>query len=108
MLISAEGIEQFCKDLQLSPDEFRVLVLAWKLSAQQMCCFTRSEFVNGLKSMRVDSIKGIQSRLPEVVCELEQNAELFKDLYRFTFRFGLDSAAGQRILPVDMAMVLWR
>ncbi|XP_018566355.1 DCN1-like protein 3 [Anoplophora glabripennis] len=104
----AEGIEKFCQDLQVSPDDFKILVLAWKLNAEQMCRFTRPEFLNGLKGMRADSIKSIQSRLPELVCEVEQNDELFKDLYRFTFRFGLDSASGQRILPTDMATVLWR
>lgn len=107
-MILAEGIEQLCKDLQVSPDEFKVLVLAWKLNAEQMCRFTRDEFMNGLKAIRVDSIKGIQNRLPEIVNEVAQDADLFKDLYRFTFRFGLDSASGQRILPTDMAVVLWR
>lgn len=106
--ILAEGIEQLCKDLQVSPDEFKVLVFAWKLNAEQMCRFTRSEFVKGLKSMRADSIKSIQARLPELVNEVGNDSELFKDLYRFTFKFGLDSATGQRILPSDMAIVLWR
>lgn len=106
--ILAEGIEQLCKDLQVSPDEFKVLVLAWKLNAEQMCRFTRLEFVKGLKQMRVDSIKSIQARLPELVNEVANDPELFKDLYRFTFKFGLDSGTGQRILPSDMAIVLWR
>ncbi|KAK4874940.1 hypothetical protein RN001_014300 [Aquatica leii] len=106
--ILAEGIEQLCKDLQVCPDEFKVLVLAWKLNAEQMCRFTRSEFVKGLKCMRADSIKSIQTRLPEIVNEVGNDPELFKDLYRFTFKFGLDSVIGQRILPSDMAVVLWR
>lgn len=29
-------------------------------------------------------------------------------MYRFTFKFGLDNAEGQRILPVDTAIVLWK
>ncbi|XP_017877591.1 DCN1-like protein 3 isoform X1 [Ceratina calcarata] len=107
-VILADGIERLCNDLQLSPDEFKVLVLAWKLNAKQMCQFTRQEFVAGLKAMKVDSIRGIQSRLPEVVQDLTMNGDLFKDLYRFTFRFGLDVNAGQRILPADMAIVLWK
>lgn len=107
-VILADGIERLCDDLQLSPDEFKVLVLAWKLNAEQMCQFTRQEFVTGLKSMKVDSIRGIQARLPEIVQELTVNSDLFKDLYRFTFRFGLDVVSGQRILPADMAIVLWR
>lgn len=102
------GIEQFCQDLQVSPDDFKILLLAWKLNAEQMCCFTRTEFINGLKSIRTDSIKSLQSRLPELVSEVENDYELFRDLYRFTFRFGLDSASGQRILPTDMAIILWK
>lgn len=73
-----------------------------------MCQFTRLEFVNGLKLLKVESIRGVQIRLPEVVQELTVNGDMFKDLYRFTFRFGLDVTSGQRILPVDMAIVLWR
>lgn len=107
-IILADGIERLCDDLQLSPDDFKVLVLAWKLDAEQMCQFTRDEFVNGLKLMRVDSIRTIQIRLPEIVQELTVNSDMFRDLYRFTFRFGLDVTSGQRILPIDMAIVLWR
>ncbi|XP_076243169.1 defective in cullin neddylation 1 domain containing SCCRO3 [Calliopsis andreniformis] len=107
-VILADGIERLCNDLQLSPDEFKVLVLAWKLNAEQMCQFTRQEFVIGLKAMKVDSIPAIQTRLPEIVQELTINSNLFKDLYRFTFRFGLDVNSGQRILPADVAIVLWK
>lgn len=106
--ILEEGIEQLCRDLQVSPDEFKVLVLAWKLNAEQMCRFTRKEFVTGLKKLRADSIRSLQARLPEVVVEVEKNDESFKNLYRFSFKFGLDSISGQRILPMDMAIVLWK
>lgn len=106
--ILEEGIEQLCKDLQVSPDEFKVLVLAWKLNTEQMCRFTRQEFVTGLKKIRADSVKTLQARLPELVSEVESSDDSFKNLYRFTFKFGLDSASGQRILPIDMAIVLWK
>lgn len=106
--ILAEGIERLCADLSLSPDEFRVLILAWKLDASQMCRFTRDEFVKGCRAMHVDTLKGIQNKLPELVTEVLENPDSFKDLYRFTFRFGLDSTVGQRILPADMAVDLWR
>lgn len=73
-----------------------------------MCRFTRTEFVTGLKTMRADSIKTIQQRLPDLVAEVEHSPKLFKDLYRFTFRFGLDVASGQRSLPTEMAVLLWK
>lgn len=104
--ILADGIERFCADLAVRPDEFCVLVLAWRFDAGQMCCFTREEFISGCKALKSDSIKGIQNRLPEICHEVEEDQELFKELYRFTFRFGLE--IGQRILPSDMAICLWR
>lgn len=106
--ILAEGIERLCLDLGLSPDEFKVLLLAWKLDAGQMCRFTREEFVNGCRAMCVDTIRGIQNKLPEIAAQVAASPDVFKDLYRFTFRFGLDSSIGQRILPADMAILLWK
>lgn len=106
--ILAEGIERLCADLGLSPDEFKVLLLAWKLDAGQMCRFTREEFVNGCRSMCVDTIHGIKNKLPEIEIQVASSPDVFKDLYRFTFRFGLDSSIGQRILPADMAILLWK
>ncbi|XP_026488357.1 DCN1-like protein 3 [Vanessa tameamea] len=106
--ILAEGIENLCNDLQLNPDDFKVLILAWKLNASQMCRFTKTEFVQGLKSMKSDSIKSIQQKLNDIINELKRDSEQFKDLYRFTFKFGLDVTSGQRILPADIAVLLWR
>ncbi|XP_045497132.1 DCN1-like protein 3 [Colias croceus] len=106
--ILAEGIENLCNDLQLNPDDFKVLVLAWKLNASQMCRFTREEFIQGLKSMKTDSVKGIQQKLCDITNDLKNDTEQFKDLYRFTFKFGLDVSTGQRILPSDIAILLWR
>lgn len=104
--ILAEGIERLCDDLQVSPEEFKVLVFAWKLNAEQMCRFSRSEFVTGMKSMGVDSVRGVQTCLPELVQEVKENQESFKDLYKFTFKFGLDSPS--RSLSTDMAVSLWK
>ena len=72
--ILSEGIEEFCIDLQLKPDEFKVLgkratnhkpslhgttfkrlsppVLAWKFEAEQMCRFSRAEFISGKSTFR--------------------------------------------------------
>ncbi|XP_023327148.1 DCN1-like protein 3 [Eurytemora carolleeae] len=105
--ILSEGVEQLCIDLQLKPDEFKVLVLAWKFEAEMMCRFTRQEFIKGCKALKVDTLKGIQNKLPEIAAAIVNDHELFKELYRFTFKFGLDQSSGQRILPVDMAVSLW-
>ncbi|XP_043233225.1 DCN1-like protein 3 [Amphibalanus amphitrite] len=106
--ILEDGVERLCADLELRPDEFRVLLLAWRLNAQTMCRFSRAEFVGGCRSLKVDSIRALQARLPQVAAEVAADPVKFKDLYHFTFRFGLDAELGQRILPAPMAISLWR
>jgi len=39
--ILADGVEQFCLDLEVDPTEFVVLALAWKFKASTMCRFTK-------------------------------------------------------------------
>ncbi|AWP17492.1 DCN1-like protein [Scophthalmus maximus] len=105
--ILEEGMERFCNDLCVDPAEFRVLVLAWKFQAATMCKFTRKEFVEGCKAIQADSLKGICSRFPCMLLDA-RGEENFKDLYRFTFQFGLDAEEGQRSLQRDIAIALWR
>lgn len=105
--ILEEGMERFCNDLCVDPAEFRVLVLAWKFQAATMCKFTRKEFVEGCRAIQADSLEGICSRFPFMLLEA-QGEESFKDLYRFTFQFGLDAEEGQRSLQRDIAIALWR
>lgn len=105
--ILAEGIEKFCSDLQVNPDEFIVLVLAWKFNAETMCKFTKEEFVTGCKALKADSIKGIQSKFTDLLNDVK-NKQSFKEFYKWTYKFGLDIETGQRTLPSDMAMGLWK
>ncbi|EAT33761.1 AAEL013970-PA [Aedes aegypti] len=104
--ILSEGIERLCCDLGYKPDDFAILVLAWRLDASQMCQFTKSEFIQGLQQMNAASIDDIKLRLEQIVEKLKTDSEEFKLLYRFTFRFGLEP--GHRILSLDMAISLWR
>ena len=84
--ILSEGIERLCKDLGYQPDDFAILVLAWRLDASQMCSFTKSEFIEGLQNMTADTIDTIHLRLEQTIEKLKTNSEMFKQLYRFTFR----------------------
>lgn len=104
--ILAEGMEKFCVDLGVEPTEFIVLVLAWKFEASQMCRFTREEFMNGCQKLQSHDAKSLKERFPSLSAEAK-NERSFKDLYNFTFSFGLDHNTGQRSLPVDMAVPLW-
>ncbi|KAH8252457.1 hypothetical protein KR032_000043 [Drosophila birchii] len=105
-MILTDGIERLCNDLNYQPDEFAILVLAWCLDASQMCRFTKTEFIEGLLKMRADTIESIRLRLEQTIEMLKADAEMFKQLYRFTFRFGLEP--DQRVLSLEMAIDLWK
>lgn len=103
-MILARGTEQFCNDLNVDPEEFIVLVLAWKFEASQMCRFTREEFINGCQKMEAYDARSLRNRFPQL---LDDARTQFKDLYQFTFSFGLDHSTGQRSLSTDLAVQLW-
>ncbi|XP_023176581.1 DCN1-like protein 3 isoform X1 [Drosophila hydei] len=105
-MILTDGIERLCIDLNYQPDEFAILVLAWCLDASQMCRFTKTEFIDGLHKMRADTIENIRLRLEHTIEMLKVDSEMFKQLYRFTFRFGLEP--DQRVLSLEMAIDLWK
>lgn len=102
----AEGMEKFCMDLGVEPTDFIVLLIAWRFQASEMCRFTREEFINGCQRLRAHDTRTLKQRFPDLIEEtrLDRN---FRDLYHFTFSFGLDHSTGQRSLPIDMALPLW-
>lgn len=88
--ILSEGIEKLCQNLNYSPDDFHILVLAFCLDAKQMCRFSKQEFIYGLKKLNATTITELKACLIEKVELLQTDTDLFKQLYRFTFNFGLD------------------
>lgn len=44
-VIAAEGIIHLCEDLELPPDDFRILLFAWKCDASQMGKLSKQEFI---------------------------------------------------------------
>ncbi|XP_040571874.1 DCN1-like protein 3 [Lepeophtheirus salmonis] len=114
-LILSEGVQKLCADLELQPEEFRILILAWKCKAERMCRLTRLEFIEGLKSLGADDVASLKRHLTACsvrVNEVQESSSnfsynaSFRDLYRFTYKFGLEP--GQRILPTEMATSLWQ
>ncbi|XP_067936209.1 DCN1-like protein 3 [Watersipora subatra] len=103
--ISAEGVEELCNDLDLNPEDFRVLVLAYSLGAQVMCRFTEDEFVKGCKKHSITSIRSMKQAIPRLLNNVQRN---FGDFYRWTYKFALDIESGQRTLPTEMALSLWK
>uniref|UniRef100_A0A2K5L6I4 DCN1-like protein n=1 Tax=Cercocebus atys TaxID=9531 RepID=A0A2K5L6I4_CERAT len=97
--ILEEGMERFCNDL--------LLLLAWKFQAATMCKFIRKEFFDGCKALSADSSDRICARFRSLLTEAKLEDKV-KDLYQFTFQFGLDSEEGQWSLHRQITIVLWK
>ena len=50
-----------------------MLVLSWHFNAATMCEFSRDEFVKGMTSLRCDSIRKLQQKLPGLRAELQDD-----------------------------------
>ncbi|CAL8463971.1 g3506 [Coccomyxa elongata] len=104
-MILAEGVEQLCHDLQVSPEDPVMLVLSWHFRAATMCEFSKEEFMEGMVSLRCDSIQKLQRKLPGLRAELQDDRK-FKEIYIYTYSFALDK--GKKCMPQETAIALWR
>uniref|UniRef100_A0A8D0WJ20 DCN1-like protein n=1 Tax=Sus scrofa TaxID=9823 RepID=A0A8D0WJ20_PIG len=51
-VVGPEGMEKFCEDIGVEPENVVMLVLAWKLDAQNMGYFTLQEWLKGMTSLQ--------------------------------------------------------
>ncbi len=58
---------------QVNPEDPVMLVLSRHFSAATMCEFSKDEFIKGMASLRCDSIKKLQQKLPGLRAELQDD-----------------------------------
>lgn len=101
--LGPEGMEKFCEDIGVEPENVVMLVLAYKMQARQMGFFTKEEWLKGLSEMQCDSIQKLQYRLEYLRCLLnDQNT--FKAIYRYAYDFARDK--DQRSMDMETAKAM--
>ncbi|XP_065185201.1 DCN1-like protein 3 [Sycon ciliatum] len=100
--ILEDGMERLCNDMEVDPCDVRMLALAWRLNAAEMCRFSQEEFVTVCEELGAYSAAELGKQLTGILYEARRH---FKDFYRYAFRFGVSD--GQRSLPCDVAVQLW-
>lgn len=84
--LGPDGMEKFCEDIGVEPENVVMLVLAYKMQARQMGFFTQEEWLKGLTDLQCDVIQKLQTKLEYLRSHLnDQN--LFKAIYRYAFDF---------------------
>ena len=51
-LLGPEGMEKFCEDIGVEPENIVMLVIAWNLEAESMGFFTQDEWMKGMTKLQ--------------------------------------------------------
>ncbi|KAK8485007.1 hypothetical protein V6N12_019895 [Hibiscus sabdariffa] len=95
-LILADGITQLCSDLQVDPQDI--------IMASTMCEYTKEEFCNGLRDLRVDTLEVFREKLTYIREELKDE-EKYRKIYNFAF--GWATEKGEKAMPLETAFEIW-
>ncbi|XP_075975254.1 DCN1-like protein SCCRO4 [Anticarsia gemmatalis] len=102
-LLGPEGMEKFCEDLGVDPENVVMLVIAYKMGAKQMGYFTQDEWLKGLTELQCDNVHKLQNKL-EYLRNLLNDPYIFKAIYRYSYDFARDK--DQRSLETGTARAL--
>ncbi|XP_014479682.1 PREDICTED: DCN1-like protein 5 isoform X2 [Dinoponera quadriceps] len=101
--LGPEGMEKFCEDIGVEPENVVMLVLAYKMNARQMGFFTLSEWLKGFSELQCDSISKVQQKLEYLRNQLN-DPHTFKGIYRYAYDFARDK--DQRSMDMETARVM--
>lgn len=97
-MLGPDGMERFCKDIGVEPENVVMLVLAYKMGARQMGFFTLAEWQKGLTDVQCDSVAKIQMKL-DYLKSLMNDTNVFKCIYRYAYDFARDK--DQRSMDIE-------
>ncbi|XP_071847128.1 DCN1-like protein 5 isoform X2 [Apostichopus japonicus] len=101
--IGPEGMEKFCEDIGVEPENVVMLGLAWNLGAKNMGFFSSQEWINGMSHLQVDGVPKLKAKLDLLRTQLSDQVS-FKKIYRYAFDFARDK--DQRSMDIDRAMAM--
>ncbi|KAJ3167657.1 DCN1-like protein 4 [Geranomyces variabilis] len=104
-MVGPEGMEKLCSDLGIELASIEILIIAWRLGAQNMGYFKKSEWLDGMKKLEVDSTDSLAQLLPSLARIYDSPSE-FKELYMFAFAFAKEE--DQKSLSIEHAQGMWQ
>lgn len=86
--LGPEGMERFCQDIKVEPENIVMLVIAYKMNAKNMGYFTQSEWLRGLSDPEVlcDTPAKLQNKLNYFLNQLN-DSQTFKLIFRYAYDF---------------------
>jgi len=104
-VIADTGMARLMTDIGADSDDLVSLIIAWLLSAKTLGEFTKTEFVDGFTTLRLDTLSAIKARLPSFRNEIVDE-QAFRQFYLFVFDYSKEGTSTN--LPYDVAVELWK
>ncbi|CAJ0880362.1 2382_t:CDS:10, partial [Entrophospora sp. SA101] len=104
-VISVDGVIKYCNDLGVDPEDVVMLVMAWHLKAEKIGEFKYEGFIEGWSKLRCDTLLKMRAAIPSLRQTLNDDSK-FKEIYQFTFKFGLGE--NKKSLSLDVATEFWK
>lgn len=86
--LGPDGMERFCEDIKLEPENIAMLCIAYKMSAKNMGYFTQAEWIKGLGDPEVqcDTPTKLMNKL-NYFYNLMNDSQSFKLIFRYAYDF---------------------
>ncbi|XP_045470259.1 DCN1-like protein 5 isoform X2 [Harmonia axyridis] len=102
-VIGPDGIEKFCEDIGVEPENILMLIIAYKMQARRMGFFTKEEWLKGFSDLHCDSVQKLQSKF-DYLRSLLNDPNTFKAIYRYAYDFARDK--DQRSMDLETAKAM--
>jgi len=103
--ITVDGTLDLCSDLGVDPEDVVLLAVAYELQSPRVGRWKKTSWVQGWRSLGVDSFDGMKAAIPRLRKKLGSDAEYFRRVYIYTFDFA--RSEGQRSVAIDIALAFW-
>jgi len=103
-VVGPDGIEKLCKDLEVQPEDVVMLVLSWRLGAENMGYFKLAEWKSGMTAVECDSTQKLKEKL-DYLRALLKDAATFKKIYRYAYDFSRDKEQKSLEIETGKAML---
>lgn len=103
-MVGPSGVEKLCIDMEVQPEDIVMLVLSWKLNAENMGFYKLSEWKSGMASLECDNVNKLKNRIPAMRAMLKDPVT-FKKIYRYAFDFSRDKEQKSLDIETGKAML---
>jgi len=105
MQLGPDGMERFCLDINLEPENILMLCIAYKMNAKNLGYFTQTEWMKGLADPEVqcDTPAKLINKL-NYFYNLMSDPQTFKLIFRYAYDFARDK--DQRSMDIETAKAM--